>query len=284
MKTILAMIKHPASAEKFLKYAIGVAGDMKMKLHVMYVESPAHHPVGGHELSGVVLARMQESLSVQIKQGKKQLEELVAELIPDGSGLHSYEVGAETGDETSIINKLVQEDSIHMVMLRNPEEDLWFRDSRVQAISREAKCPVWVIPEDVAYTPFRKVLYITDYNEEDIPTMNMLVDLLRVFKPDITALHVTEDLDFELRIKNAGFQKVLKDKINYSPISVKALVPQRGEDGMELVNSYAKRIQADLIVVLQENLSFLERLFRQDKAARLLEEANRPVLNLAGYK
>lgn len=278
MKTLLALIKHPGKADKFLKYAMGFAGDMDLNLRVMYVEDPAHYPIGSTELSGAVVARMQESLNVRMKEGRQQLSSMVSDLTSDVPGWQTVEVDAEAGNDTRIINDLVDEGSIHMVMLSNLDDDFWYRDTRIGNIAREANCPVWVIPENAEYTPIRKVLYTTDYKEEDIPTMKKLIELTQEQEPEITALHVTEDVDFELRIKNAGFQKMLETKTGYDRITLRAMVPQQGEDAAELVNNYSERIHADLIVVLQENLSFLERLFGQDQASRVLEEANKPVL------
>ena len=278
MNTLLILIKQPGSAEKFLRYAMGFGADMKMNLRVMYVEDPVHYPAGSTEMTGAVAARMQEELETRVKLGKQQLESTVSALMPDEPALGSIQVDAVAGSENEIIGEMVNEGSIQMVMIRNLDIHFWFRDSRVKTIARNVKCPVWVIPKQAEYSPFSQVLYTTDYNEEDISTLNRLIELMHAQNPEITALHVTDDVDFELRIKHAGFQKILEEKTHYARIKAKALVSQKSGDAMELVNSYANRIQADLVVVLQENLSFLERLFGHDQATRVLEEANRPVL------
>jgi len=257
---------------------MGFAADMKMNLRVMYVEDPVHYPVGSTEMTGAVAARIQEELETRVKLGKQQLESTVSALMPEEPVLGSIQVDAVAGSETDIIGEMVNEGSIQMVMIRNLDIHFWFRDSRVKTIARNVKCPVWVIPKQAEYSPFSQVLYTTDYQEEDISTLNRLIELMHAQSPEITALHVTDDVDFELRIKHAGFQKILEEKTHYARIKAKALVSQKSGDAMELVNSYANRIQADLVVVLQENLSFLERLFGHDQATRVLEEANRPVL------
>lgn len=278
MKTLLVLIKHPNTSEKFLKYAFSFAEDMNMHVRALYVVDPVEYPVGASKLSGQVAAKIQHDLNYRIKESGQQLRSMLAEFSREKPAWQNVEVGTFTGKDVRIINELVNEQKIHMVMIRNLNDDLWFRDSRERAIAREAKCPVWVIPEDAEYGPFRRVLYTTDYNEEDIPNLNKLIDLTHAHDPEITALHVTEDVDFELRIKNAGFQKILEMKTGYSDIRVKALVPQHAVDPMELVKSYAERIQADLLVVLQENHSFMDRFFGKDHAARVLREAKRPVL------
>jgi nucleotide-binding universal stress UspA family protein len=135
-----------------------------------------------------------------------------------------------------------------------------------------------VIPENSDYNPIHSVIYATDYNEEDIPTLEKLIRLTYFESPKITALHITDNVDFDLRIKNAGFQKMLESKLGYENIEVKALVENQGDDMVSLINDYAARISADLIVVLKENRRFLERLFRPSSSEKIIEEASRPVL------
>jgi nucleotide-binding universal stress UspA family protein len=122
------------------------------------------------------------------------------------------------------------------------------------------------------------VIYATDYNEEDIPTLKELIRLTYFNSPTITALHITENIDFDLRIKNAGFQKMLESQVDYDNIRVKALVEDQGDDMVSLINDYATRENADLIVVLKENRRFLERLFKPSSSEKIIEKANRPVL------
>jgi nucleotide-binding universal stress UspA family protein len=279
MKTLLVLIRHPRNAEHYLSYAMAFARDMELNLRVMYVKNTFQYPIGSPELSGSAMAQAHADLEARMHEGKQQIESMISSAMPEGQGSQPVDVETVTGINLSEnINNLIRTGEVHMLMLKNPEDDFWYLDSQARAIVRDAKCPVWVIPVDAKYTPFKEVLYTTDYDQEDIPTLLKLIDLTLAHHPEITALHITENVDFEVRIKHVGFQKMLEEKTKYDRIKLQAVVPQQGEKAAELVNSYAERIHADLIVILQENLSFLERLFGMDHAARVLEEANRPVL------
>jgi nucleotide-binding universal stress UspA family protein len=49
-------------------------------------------------------------------------------------------------------------------------------------------------------------------------------------------------------------------------------------DTAELLNDYALLIKADLIVVLKENKSFFERIFKSDPAKKIIKKSMLPVL------
>lgn len=74
-------------------------------------------------------------------------------------------------------------------------------------------------------------------------------NISRHFSPGITALHITDNYDFEVRIKKAGFQEMVQTRTDHDKISVKSLVDKNGDDMGQLINDYASLIDADLIVV-----------------------------------
>jgi nucleotide-binding universal stress UspA family protein len=145
-------------------------------------------------------------------------------------------------------------------------------------IVRDLGCPVWVIPEDTAYKSYNDVIYATDYHEEDIQTIKKLIEITTPLTPKIEALHITDNVDFENRIKQKGFQDMLKERIGYRNVEAKALVENVGEEMVEMLNQYAVSHGADLMVVLRENRPFLERLFKPSSSDKIIEDAKLPVL------
>jgi len=71
---------------------------------------------------------------------------------------------------------------------------------------------------------------------------------------------------------------MLEHRVGYSKIHVKTLIESDREKTAELLNSYAKRTGADLMVVLKENKGFLERIFKASSSDRIIEESMLPVL------
>jgi nucleotide-binding universal stress UspA family protein len=133
------------------------------------------------------------------------------------------------------------------------------------------------LPNQVLFKPFKHIIYATNYNKADIPVLKKLSAFAKLFNAEITALHVTDSLDFEEKVKNMGFKNILKEKTNY-PINVQVLVEQKNEDTSAIINSFAKSANADIIVMLKQNKSFFERVFKGSATKKLINKTNLPVL------
>jgi nucleotide-binding universal stress UspA family protein len=279
MKKLLLFTRNYNTSQGFIEYAMELARDLQFDVQVLYIENPNLHPMAAPDLSGAAVAQLQKSMEEQVTSAKEMLEQQVHDLMHRISGEVIVEVSTAIGNEVNIIGEMVDSGRAHLVMM----EGQWIRgfslkDSFVKDLVRKVNCPVWVIPENSEYKPPEEIIYATDYNEEDIPTLKKLIKLTSKFYPQITALHITKNADFELRIKNAGFQKMIENRTGYDRISAKAFIENNGDDMVEIINSYAARINASLIVVLKENRTFLDRIFSSDPSEKIIEKASRPVL------
>ncbi|MEA1896906.1 MAG: universal stress protein [Bacteroidota bacterium] len=279
MKTLLVLIKNPAESESIIKYAVDLACGLKSNIHLFYAENPSPNPLVTTHLNGAAERQLQKSLENRIKAGKEAITDQVKAMMHKISGEVIVEVTAIIGDEITLIGRMVETGKVQMVMIEGQEmESFPLKGSFAKELIRNVHCPVWLIPKDAEYQPFQHIIYATDYHNEDIPTLKKLIDLTHFVSPQITALHIAENEDFNLRIKNVGFQKMLLAKTEYKKISVKALVENEGDDIVGLINKYAASYASDLIVLLKENQHFLDRLFKPSTTEKMIKKAKRPVL------
>lgn len=279
MRTLLGFIRNPEEARAFVTYLLEMSGDLNTNIHLLYAENAANYPLGSPKLTGVAVANLQKSLETKIEEGKKTLEDLVHNIMPGMAEKVAVEISTAIGNEVAIVSEMLESGKIQMLAIDTRESDgFWWKDTLVLTMVRNMDCPVWVIPENSEYHSFRKIIYATDYLEEDIPTLQKLIDLTHRLYPKILALHISDNADFELRVKTAGFQKMLETKTAYNNITAKALVERNGEDLVQLINSYAALNKADLVVVLKENKSFLDRVFNPSSSEKILKASNNPVL------
>jgi nucleotide-binding universal stress UspA family protein len=279
MKTLLILIREPESSRSLVEYATELAKDLQTNLFFIYVENPVTYPLGTPGMSSAAVAQAQKLLEERVKAGRKILNEQVSVLKPSVPAELMVEVGAESGPETRIIREQIDAGKAHMVLVEEPEfSGFWLRDTSAKSMVKELDCPVWVIPKNAKYHALDEIIYASDYHEEDVEAINKLVEMTNPLTPNITSVHIAEKADFDLRIKNAGFQKILESSVGYSKIKVKALVENNGEETAELLNSYADRIGADLLVVLKENRGFPERIFKASSSEKIIEASRLPVL------
>ncbi|MEA3477447.1 MAG: universal stress protein [Bacteroidota bacterium] len=279
MKTLLVLVKSLVNSEKYIEYSLKLAADLKYNVQIFYVHNPKTIPLASPQLDGAAIAQLNKASEERVREAIRSLSAITDTLIYKIAGQVIVEVTAAIGDEISMINEKVDSGDVQMVMIESQGiRSFSLQESFSKEVIRKVNCPVWVIPENSDYNSILSVIYATDYNEEDIPTLKKLIDLTYFNSPKISAIHITDNVDFDLRIKNAGFQKMLESKVEYENIEVKALVENHGDDMVGLINTYAARTSADLIVVLKENRRFLERLFKPGSSEKIIGETNRPVL------
>ncbi|NJK86610.1 MAG: universal stress protein [Bacteroidales bacterium] len=104
-----------------------------------------------------------------------------------------------------------------------------------------------------------------------------MVNLFNPFEPHITALHITDNLDFEERVKKEGFDTII-EQTGYPNLDIKILHNRSDADTSEIIDSYASLIEANLIVVLKKNKSFFEKVFRTSTTTKLLNQSHVPVM------
>jgi nucleotide-binding universal stress UspA family protein len=274
--TLLALVKEPDDSKEFVAYALHLAESLNINIHFLYVQDPATHPFGTPGLTGEASVQIQINLEKTAADAKNIIARHVEAY---ASGDVFAEISTETAIIRPVIEKLLAQDKVHMVLMEGSESDgFWTQNSTDMDIIRNIKCPAWVIPPKITYDPFKEILYATDYHEEDLLTLRKLIALTHRFSPNITALHITENYDFEVRIKKAGFQEMVKTKTAYDKVSVESLVDRTGEDIGQMINDYASLIDANLIVVLKENRPFFDRLFKSSSAKKIIQQAKIPVL------
>lgn len=279
MKSLLAIINEPEKSKGFIRYVASLAADLKLRVHLLFVQSPSNYLRESIDYIGPETHEAQQNLRSQVDQANNYLIGHIKEISREVPDYVSFDHTSKIGDTSSIVNDMKTNNKIDMVVLEGQEKtSLWAQTISAMEIIQNVVCPAWIIPYGAVYKPYTKILYATDYKEEDIQTLTRLISLTKNYSPDITALHVTDNLDFEIRVKKAGFVEMLKENTKYGPISIKNLVNNDQKALAELIVEYALQIKVDLIVILKENKSFLERMFIIDPAKEILEYTNLPVL------
>lgn len=279
METLLAIINEPKDSKSFIVYVTHLAKDLHANVHLMYVQNPDNYILGAPEETGVASLHIHRKIESLAEAAKitfaKHIEDIRDEISSDVSIDYSTEVSV-----TSLIAEdFVRNNKASMVLLESQEnKGFWSQPSANMDVIRHVHCPVWIIPYGYAYKTYKNIVYATDYKEEDISTIKRLIRLTRPFSPSITALHFTDSMDFEEKVRKTGFMEMLQKKTDYKNLSVKIQVEEAAEDIAEMIHGYAFKHTADLIVVLKGNRHFLDRILSADPTKKIIKEAQLPVL------
>jgi hypothetical protein len=278
MKALLALIHEPKSSRGFIEYSVNLARELSLNLQLIYVENPNIPPMGTPNLPAEAMAELQRNLEQSVKETEIILKRYVKELMNLISGEMIVDVTAEVNSEKIVLQQMIGEGHGQLLVLESPDKhSSWSENLITNEIIRSVECPVWIVPREAEYYTPAEIVYATDYKSQDINTLVRLVNLLGKLSPTITALHITDDEGFESKIKETGFQKMIQNNTGYQKINVNALL-EAGQDISKLINEFAIATEADLIVILKENRSFLERIFKASPEKKIIKHARIPVL------
>jgi nucleotide-binding universal stress UspA family protein len=136
--------------------------------------------------------------------------------------------------------------------------------------------PVLVIPKELSFNDFTRIVYATDYNEPEFPALMRLIYFAELFDCRLDVIHVKSDADRYFNAANHFFKKN-KDKISYPNIHYIEL--EEGEV-IEKINAYVAENSADLLVMAKHNRSFFDRLFHRSLSKKMAFHTKIPLLIL----
>jgi nucleotide-binding universal stress UspA family protein len=229
--------------------------------------------------AGISSIEIQKNLELLAESAGKTLKNNALEIEKEFSNKINIESAVEIGVTSLTVESYINDDRAQMVVMEGQEnKKIWGQITTIMDVIRHVGCPVWIFPHLYSYKHFKEIVYATDYHEEDLQTLQKLVEMLDQMSPSITALHVSKNVDFEEKVKNKGLEESLQQKTGYDKIRVEAISREIDENTAGLINEYALSSKADLLVVLKENRHFLDRIFAGSSTKKIINEAQIPVL------
>lgn len=279
MKTLLAIINEPRESKEFLRYAAQLAIDLKARVQVLHAQTPTNYPLGFIASTEIPSLEAQRSMEKIVEDSRYALDNHIKNITVELSNNVFAGSFSEIGTAAELADQLVSEKKVDMVVLEGQQNaSFWTQTSTNMDIIQMVGCPVWIIPKDEVYKPFNKIVYATDYKKEDVANLKKLIGLFPDIMPTITALHITDSIEFEEELRKSGFIERLQSQTTYPQLQVKAIYQSNHDNLIELINDYAVKNAASLIVVVKENESFFERIFKPSHTKKILKNTELPVL------
>jgi hypothetical protein len=279
MKTLLAIVNTPRESKGFLHYVAGLAINLSAQVKVLFIHTPANYSIGMADTTGQLSLQIKKGLDNMMNESQKVLEENIKSIEKELSNQIFANVSCEIGFADDRVDKFTSKNQVDMVILESINSDgFWSQTSSNMDVVKKVKCPVWIIPKGAVYKPFMEIVYATNYNKEDISSIKKLINTFPHYSPNITALHITDNVDFEERVKKAGFVEMLQKQTNYKPLWVRAIYQSKKDELSNLLNEFAIKSKADLLVLLKENKSFFENIFSSSHTKDIIKKTELPVL------
>jgi nucleotide-binding universal stress UspA family protein len=200
--------------------------------------------------------------------------------ISNKKGLKSCDYKLMPGKIVDVLSDLAKEDKSELIVIGTTGHSAYERKylgGKAEKIIQHTHCSVLCVPENHGFHGIKKIVYATDYQEEDKLAIQQLIDLAKVLKAEVEILHVSHHDDTIDKAIYEEFKGELMSFVNYDKISFNRVVFKHVATGL---NEYMKEKNADLLVLLNKKLNFLESLFHRSLTQHLDKFTDYPLMIL----
>ena len=136
--------------------------------------------------------------------------------------------------------------------------------------------PVLIVPRNTYLDSLKRVVFATDFSEDDVKAIRYLTGLGLVFNYHIDIVHInsfSED-DITKELRKLEFMKHIQ-RLRYPHINIQEL---HGKNVVSRLNKLCEETKTDLLAFTHYRDSFFARLLHQSMAREALENQEVPIL------
>jgi nucleotide-binding universal stress UspA family protein len=154
--------------------------------------------------------------------------------------------------------------------------DHFLSGSETFSIIDHVSKPVLIVPNNIYLNDLKRVIFATNFAEDDVKAIRYLAGLGLVYNYHIEIVHVNSygDDDITKELRKLEFMKHI-ERLRYSHINIQEL---HGKDVVNRLNKLCGETKTDLLAFMHYRDSFLARLFHRSTAREALENQKVPML------
>lgn len=256
MTRILLPTDFSENALEAIRYALTVYKDVRSSFYLLHTYTPPFYQsefiIGSPGQIGLGDV-LQESSMAHLEKLKSRLEDEFK------NPKHTLVIHSAFSILLDEISRTVAAENIDLIVMGTKgatgANEILFGTNTVHVI-KKAKCPVIAVPPSFDYEAPKEILFPTDYEIEYKKEMlQPLLALVTQHKSRINVMHVRTGYDLNIiQQKHKGqLEKLFGDK---------ALFHEEPDNGIiEAINAFQIKQRINLLVMIQNKHTFLERLF-----------------------
>jgi nucleotide-binding universal stress UspA family protein len=278
MKKILILTDFSDQAAPALDAAVKFSAKLNANLILFnsFISQPVLSEFGGTPWSVEELLLADEGKK-KLNFVKEDVEALTA-LLPVADHHASVNCLQGMGGLGSQVKELLEKEQVELIIMGARNGSAWshiLMGSDTVSVINHADRPVLIIPAGHPLKQLRKVTIATDFDGADLKAVHYLTRLGRLFEFTIEIVHVklwgkndpgdAQRLDFEKHVSKFNYPGITYDEAG-------------GKDLANRLNNLCEANGSDLLVLVHDQHSSLNRLFNKTQAKSLLEKQQFPVL------
>lgn len=153
----------------------------------------------------------------------------------------------------------------------------FFLGSTTKNMISASPVPLMAIPGNFEFRGIKKVMYTTDFEEEDIYHLCELIRILEPIEFKITIVHVTSGKEGEANDLMEWFKELLYERTNFPYFDFRILY---SEDVLNSLNKCLEDLSADLLVMMErKNKLGVQSVLHRDLVKRMQSCTQVPLLS-----
>jgi len=215
------------------------------------------------------------------KSSEKSLLKLKDEILNNNIKLHSeietIVTGGEFNHELISISSKNKADLIIMGTTGASGLKEVFLGTNTSNIIEKSKCPVLAIPSEAKFKGINKIVFATNYADNDFEHVHYVIDFAKNFNAEVIMVHISEgepSKSYLFKSIEEFFQKVKKEN-NYDKLSFKLIDNKDVENG---INTFLEEISADIVAMTTHNRSMFQKLFDHSVTRKMAFHSHIPLM------
>lgn len=153
--------------------------------------------------------------------------------------------------------------------------DKWL-GTHSQAVMKEAKCPVWIIPKNAPINYPQNILYAADFKEDEVVATQKVLSFCTPLGAKCRVVHIHDYFEINVGHGVEEMVKYLEDEFeNIDDVSFVNLKRANIIEGLE---TYIKTHKPDVLAFAISEKSFFERLFDTSVTNHFVQGSHLPML------
>ena len=273
MKSILIPVDFSDCSFTASKYAAEIAKLTKAKLiffNAYFV------PFSGQEIyfSPEIIAEQEKSVMVKLMNFSNK----VVQSVTDSSSLICHHV-TMPGLLTNYISDLIEEHSIDMIVMGTKGASGLsgiLLGSNTAEVIEKCSCPVLAVPSETWFKKPGKIVFATNYADNDFQTLYLLAEMFKPFNPEIIVLHV--EINGDHKTENRMLEWFKGQVLTNIPYDNFSFQLTKGADVEHTVNNFILENDIELLSVSNRKRNFFDKLTSRSLSKKLAYHTNMPLL------
>lgn len=219
-------------------------------------------------------------LEDNLQSARRKLDRLVETVLDESldKGLSDCKGVLREGKTISSILNFAENEQADLIIMGTEginEVKKNYIGTKSSKVVLKASCDVFIVPKKVFFKAPRKLVYATDYLEEDKLAIQKVIELAKCYDAEVDVVHVSNRIKSIDKAQHLLMVEELTPFIHYEKVNF-VLKSYRDEPGLGLEN-YLITAKGDVLFTLSRKKSWFEQLFTKNLSKKMSYFINKPL-------